>query len=187
MAGIYKITNLKTNDFYIGSTTQSFLKRKRKHFDDLKNQRHKNHKLQNSFNNLGKEFLHFEILEECLKHQCIEREQHYINVFSPYYNIDKTPKQYSFGYKLSEEFCQIMSINNVNTIFKILEISNNKILFEINLRKFCRDNNLSRNSLQATFVEYNNKGKYSQHKGWKILEKICIEQMLEEYKLTKLF
>ena len=185
MAGVYKITNLKTNDLYIGGTTQSFISRIRKHFSSLKNQCHENSKLQESFNEFGKDVLHFEILEECSKENVFEREQYWIETFSPFYNINKKVIPNKFGYKLSEEFCQKMTTIRTNTLYKILEISTNRILYEINLKKFCIDNNLNMVSLQQTFEKGNCKRKYFKHKNFKIIDKFLIDDFIKEYLESK--
>lgn len=48
--GIYKITNIKNDKFYIGSTSESFLKRWNHHINSLRRGTHKNMHLQSAFN-----------------------------------------------------------------------------------------------------------------------------------------
>jgi len=89
-SGIYKITNLITNQFYIGSAV-CFRKRKVEHFSALKRNSHINKHLQNSFNKHGESNFIFEILEIVEdKTKLIEREQHYLDTLKPHYNICKT-------------------------------------------------------------------------------------------------
>lgn len=57
--GVYKITNLVNNKFYIGSTVDSFKVRLRAHFNKLRINKHPNKHLQGSFNKYGEE--NFEI------------------------------------------------------------------------------------------------------------------------------
>lgn len=187
MTGVYKITNLHTNDFYIGSTSQSFNKRCTRHFSELKRNKHGNKYLQEIYNSLGEEYLRFEILEHCPKHECIEREQHYINNLSPKYNIAKTAKNTCVGIKRSNEFVEHMKSNNVKKIYKILHVPTQLIIFECNFTKFCLDNSLKRHKLLSTHSESKATKKYHKHKGFKILEKINIEEMLKEYSITKQF
>jgi len=187
MTGIYKITNLHTNDFYIGSTSQAFNKRCSRHFSELKRNKHGNKHLQEIYNSLGEEFLKFEILEHCPKHECIERENHYINNLSPKYNISKTATNTCVEINRSEQFIEHMKSNNVKNIYKILHIPTNSIIFECNLTKFCLENSLQRIKLQSTFEGSNFSKKYYQFKGWKVIDKIDIEEMLQEYSITKQF
>ena len=77
--GIYKITNIKNDKFYIGSTSESFLKRWNHHINSLRRGTHKNMHLQNAFNKYGEESFRFEILETCSKDLCLIREQIYLN------------------------------------------------------------------------------------------------------------
>lgn len=77
--GIYKITNIKNNKFYIGSTSESFLKRWNHHINSLRRGTHKNAHLQNAFNKYGENSFKFEILETCSKDLCLIREQVYLD------------------------------------------------------------------------------------------------------------
>jgi hypothetical protein len=88
--GIYTITNLKTNQVYVGSTSVSFKERFRQHKSRLKNNSHRNQKLQNSFNKYGVQSFKFEPLEE-VDHELVQHiEQYWINMLNPYYNLVKT-------------------------------------------------------------------------------------------------
>jgi group I intron endonuclease len=86
--GIYKIVNVKNNKFYIGScASKEFLyKRLFHHINDLKNGKHINKYLQNSFNKYGEDSFFFEIIEPCEAEKCIEREQYWIDLLKPNYN-----------------------------------------------------------------------------------------------------
>ena len=53
--GVYKITNLINNKFYIGSTIDSFKTRLKAHFNKLRVNKHSNKHLQSSFNKYGEE------------------------------------------------------------------------------------------------------------------------------------
>lgn len=61
---VYKITNLKTNQYYIGVDSY-FPKRLRQHQSMLKNNKHKNKYLQYSYNKYGAENFKFELLLKC--------------------------------------------------------------------------------------------------------------------------
>jgi len=86
--GVYKITN-KTNDkFYIGSSTNIGF-RWNAHLHLLRNKKHGNRKLQNSFNKHGECSFYIEILEICKEDVLISREQYYMDTINPSYNIQK--------------------------------------------------------------------------------------------------
>ena len=101
-SGIYKITNTKTGDFYIGSAI-NFKKRFGIHISTLKNQKHDNQILQKVYNKYGLEKLSFEIVEVIKdKKNLISREQYYLDNLKPKYNICKIAGS-TLGYKFSNE------------------------------------------------------------------------------------
>jgi hypothetical protein len=76
---IYLIINIINNKIYVGST-KNFKSRKSKHIYLLKNNKHPNFFLQNSWNKYGRENFIFKIIEENLKDkEILVKEQHYIN------------------------------------------------------------------------------------------------------------
>lgn len=85
MKGIYKITNITNNKFYIGSSV-NINKRKLHHLHLLRNSKHGNTYLQKSWNKYGEKSFDFEILEFC--ENIIEREQYYIDTLKPTYNLN---------------------------------------------------------------------------------------------------
>ena len=86
MAYIYKITNKINEHDYIGSAI-SFIKRKYYHIYDLKNNKHHSCILQNSWNKYGEDNFIFEIIEEVNKEDLLIREQYYIDLLNPKFNI----------------------------------------------------------------------------------------------------
>lgn len=125
--GIYKITNLITEDCYIGSS-EDLECRLYCHFWDLKNNCH-SRKFQSSFNKHGIKNFIYEILEFCNEDVQIEREQHYLDTLlfaQEYissngkdnrfillsYNLSPTAGKTS-GYKHSEETLKKMSENTI--------------------------------------------------------------------------
>lgn len=86
MKGIYKITDLTNNIFYIGSSINIHSRWKR-HLNQLKNNNHSNFWLQKIYNCYGETNLRFEVLEVCdnLK----DREQYYLDTLKPKININK--------------------------------------------------------------------------------------------------
>lgn len=95
---IYKITNIVNDNFYIGSTN-NFKRRMFQHKSQLKNNKHSNKKLQNSYNKYGLDNFKFEIVEEC--EDRFIREQFFIDTLTPVFNIIKTAG--GGGAKWSEE------------------------------------------------------------------------------------
>ncbi len=85
-SGIYQIENQVNGNRYIGSAIN--LKcRHTQHFSDLRYQRHYNSHLQAAFLKYGEAAFVFSVLEYTEPPALIEREQHYLNMFAPEYNI----------------------------------------------------------------------------------------------------
>lgn len=103
MIGIYKIQSISNPDrVYIGSSV-NIEARKIHHFNELRRKTHRNSKLQNHYNKYNEDDLKFEILIECKKEQLIRKEQCYINIFQPYFNICKIAGSGAFGHTCSLE------------------------------------------------------------------------------------
>lgn len=113
-SGIYKITNITNNKFYIGST-YCFKIRKNHHFNKLKNNTHNNKHLQKSYNKYGKENFKFEILANCPKEYLIKLEQWFLDNMKPEYNICKTAGS-NLGIKFSKQHKLRIGLKNKNKI-----------------------------------------------------------------------
>lgn len=85
-SGIYKITNIINDKFYIGSAV-NIDKRRNQHLHNLRKGKHPNIHLQRSFDKHGELSFRFEILEHCQTKHLIEKEQYYIDTLKPHYNI----------------------------------------------------------------------------------------------------
>lgn len=114
-SGVYKITNIVNEKVYIGSSI-NLAQRKQRHFNELRQGIHCNKHLQLSFSKYGEDNFLFEILEYCLVEECIAREQHYLNIYSPssidgLYNICLVAGSI-LGVKLSEETKKKISLSN---------------------------------------------------------------------------
>src|ERR1035437_2049507 len=83
ISGIYKITSLDNNKFYIGSSKEIKIRWNR-HLNDLKNKKHGNIHLQRAFNKYGIDSFKFEIIEYCEEHNLLIREQYYLDTLKPY-------------------------------------------------------------------------------------------------------
>ena len=85
-SGIYKIENQITKDIYIGSSVH-LNNRKSRHFKDLEKQKHHSIILQRAVNKYGIGNFNFIILENCDKDLLLKREQYYLDILQPLYNI----------------------------------------------------------------------------------------------------
>jgi group I intron endonuclease len=113
--GVYKIVNLITNDFYIGSTIEYFDKRWQKHQSDFKHNKINNTILKNAFNKYG--FENFKMIpiytfinrrnSKTEKKIVTFLEEKLINRLKPKYNICQKPTRGgcpNLNKKLSEEW-----------------------------------------------------------------------------------
>jgi len=111
MQGIYIINNLVNNKSYIGQSI-NIEKRFKAHLNSLKNNKHDNSYLQNSWNKYGKENFEFKILEEVYNHLDLgDKEQYWIDAYNSYncgYNL-KLGGFVGIGYKFSKETKEKMS------------------------------------------------------------------------------
>lgn len=119
ISGIYKITNVINGKFYIGSAV-NLSERRSSHFSTLSKRKHKNSKLQNSWNKYGESAFIFEVLEIIKdKNILIEREQYYLDTLKPFasigYNICLLAKS-SLGVKRSKETKERISKSKTGTI-----------------------------------------------------------------------
>ena len=109
MKAIYKIENTITNDFYIGSAV-NYVYRKWTHLKRLRENKHHNAILQNSWNKHGEFVFSFSIIEEISdKEQLVKREQYWIDTLNPRYNICRIAGS-PLGIKHSNEARLHMSI-----------------------------------------------------------------------------
>jgi group I intron endonuclease len=101
-SGIYKIINIKTNEFYIGSS-HKLEKRKRTHFSDLRRNRHHSIHLQRSYNKYGRDNFKFEVIEYCEEVRLLDLENYYLKVLKPEYNMSKDARSPMKGRKHKKE------------------------------------------------------------------------------------
>lgn len=86
ISGVYKITNVLTNNCYIGSSSRIFY-RWITHKGALNKNQHINKHLQRAWNKYGKENFKFEILVKCPKEYNYKVEQWFIDNLHPSYNL----------------------------------------------------------------------------------------------------
>lgn len=102
ISAIYKIENIVNKKIYIGSAV-SVKRRFNDHKNHLNENRHHNSYLQRSWNKYGEENFKFEIIEKIEnKNLLIGREQYWMNVLEPEYNICKFAGS-SLGIKRTDE------------------------------------------------------------------------------------
>lgn len=110
---IYKIESLIKKRMYIGSALD-YHSRIRIHKHQLLKNKHHSLKLQRHVNKYGFEDLVFSILEGSISlENLIQKEQYYIDLFNPYFNICKIAGN-SLGTKRSKEFCEKLSALHKN-------------------------------------------------------------------------
>lgn len=101
MIGIYKITNLINNHCYVGLSNN--IERRWKEHITPKNINNKKTNIAKAFRKYGIANFKFEVLEECSIEQLNVKEQYYIQILKPIYNMNKGGKG-NLGHKLSNEF-----------------------------------------------------------------------------------
>ena len=101
--GVYKITNIITGEFYIGSTTGTFKKRKNGHERLLIANKHHSKLLQKDWNDLGSAAFEFSVVDLCELDVTFSQEQHYMDLLSPKYNVLKFAGGGILGYKHTDE------------------------------------------------------------------------------------
>lgn len=105
-SGIYIIENNVNGKCYIGSSAR-LSRRRLEHFFYLKHNKHINKHLQNAYNKYGEIAFEFSILETVeddgnLKEKLLAREQYYIDLMKPQYNILQVAGS-NLGYNHSKE------------------------------------------------------------------------------------
>lgn len=100
-SGIYVITNSINGKIYIGSSV-NITERWYRHKRLLRRGIHHNKHLQSSWNKYGESEFVFKIIEECEIDNLTLREQHFLDILKPQYNICPTAGS-SLGWKHSEE------------------------------------------------------------------------------------
>lgn len=190
-SGVYRILNISNNKCYVGSSKNLYQRQKR-HWTNLRGNKHKNIYLQRSWNKNGESLFIFEIISFVREEILLEEEQKWIDLLG-YYNI--CPIAGSSKNKiLSEEVKKSISdkmkgnknaFNSGGRKTPLSQLERTKIsltmrkskypklicpngqvfLIEPSLNQFCINNNLTRQLLDKVI-----KGDRKNHKGWRVLE-----------------
>jgi group I intron endonuclease len=104
ISGIYQIRNTVNGHCYVGSAI-NIHKRWGEHKRALKQNKHYNFHLQSAWNKYGADSFKFSILETCFSFVLIFREQHYMNLLKPAYNLSPAAGS-PLGIKRSPEHCK---------------------------------------------------------------------------------
>lgn len=100
VAGIYKIVNLVNGKVYVGSA-KNLKRRSGTHLNDLRNNKHHNAHLQNSWNAYGGDKFKFTVIELCGREELLNREDFWISELNAHvtkggYNIiERAERQWS--------------------------------------------------------------------------------------------
>lgn len=95
VCGVYKITNIRNNKIYIGSSN-NIHQRWKNHIRELETNKHNNIYLQNDWNVYKKDNFKFEVIKECAEDIRYSVEQKYLNELMPFYRTGK-------GYNICEK------------------------------------------------------------------------------------
>lgn len=156
-SGIYKIVNLQTGKYYVGST-KDFKKRKQAHFSGLKNNYHPNKHLQNAYNKYGKENFKFEIIEYVKEELLLDIEQSYIDDSTKEEIYNKTYIAGAGGYDKLSIPVYLLDLNGnvINEFNSIMEASRS-------LKTLIISNNVNSSSIIRSKYRLVNKEFYKQN------------------------
>lgn len=185
LSGIYKITNIVTNDVYVGSA-KNLYRRYRYHFYSLSINKHINKILQNSYNKYGKENFIFEVIIFCSLENLIKEEQFYIDTLNSTFNICKTAGNI-LGVKRSEETKEKIRKNHArHNLGKKFSDDVRKNMCEGQKKRLPpteETKNKTRNSLLGkTFSDDRKNNLRISHLGHKVTEESLNKRIKKQYK-----
>jgi group I intron endonuclease len=99
-SGVYRWTNLNTGFMYVGSSVN--LAKRLSYYYNFSSLTKKNMIIYKAILKYGYSNFKLDILEYCVPEECIKREQYYLDLLKPEYNILKTAGS-TLGYKHTEE------------------------------------------------------------------------------------
>lgn len=114
--GVYRITNTITGDSYVGSSRHVY-DRWHEHRRALRKGIHINSYLQRAWDKHGEDAFVHSVLEECSLDVVIEREQHWIDMLLPAYNLRKiADRSGSPGPETIQKMRETRKVNDANGI-----------------------------------------------------------------------
>jgi group I intron endonuclease len=118
ISGIYSITNKNNGNKYIGSAVH-IKHRWNCHISDLNKNKHHSIYLQRAWDKYGADCFEFSVIEYCEKDKLIEREQFFIDIFCPTYNILPTAGS-CLGMKHSDEAKKKNALAHMGNSYAVL-------------------------------------------------------------------
>lgn len=118
---VYKILNVITGNFYIGST-MNYNNRVWQHRSSMRAHVHKNPNIQNEFMNFGERAFVFGVIEDNIsdKINLMDKEQYYIDKLKPTYNVhinSRGPKGVKRNQKIKDKLAIAQKKENRKNIF----------------------------------------------------------------------
>jgi hypothetical protein len=149
-SGVYKLTNIITNECYIGSSS-NLSKRFYRYFsiNYLKDKTERyNSRIYTAILNYGYNKFNLEILEYCDKNLLIKKEQYFMDLYKPKYNIALKAGSL-LGFKHSEKTKLKLKNRNNKTGHRTILINkkNNHIKEYSSIRAAAKDLNISHTTL----------------------------------------
>lgn len=91
IAGVYRFTNVITGECYIGSSVD-LNRRRHQHLNNLRKRKHHSYRFQAAWDEYGESNFDYDVLEELpitelIKEELLAREQFWIDLLSPEYNV----------------------------------------------------------------------------------------------------
>lgn len=155
-SGIYKITNIINDKFYIGSAN-NLSHRKSTHLYDLRNNKHRNIHLQRSYNKHGENSFIFSVVERCEVDELIEREQFYIDSLNPYFNISRVAGS-TIGFKRPDQSIRILEFNKNRVVSDETKSRTSSTLRQIGHKPTAECTEKSMQVLRKGVVQYSLEG-----------------------------
>lgn len=181
--GIYKIINVITGDYYVGSSLNLF-NRYKNHLYKLNKQIHRNNILNRAWKKYGAQAFVFVVIEKTnLQHKELRiLEQKYLDTLNPVYNISKRADCPYMGKDHFDKMKKAVS-EKCSKEF-IVQNPQGKEFRIKNLTKFCRENNINLKNLFSVITGRKSKTKC----GWKARRidedyKFISQRVLKKYKV----
>lgn len=159
-SGVYKITCSVNSNYYYGSSV-NLKSRFKNHISKLRLQKHRNHRLQKTFNKYGENSFIFEVVEYCDPLLTTSYEQKYLDAHTAHnkcMNFCKSAFAPMAGIKFSEEHKRKMAEvqfrnkyiftyqnGNIKEFNSLTEVSNAINVKKTNISRWFKRKNLGRN------------------------------------------